>query len=179
MRPGLSGGIAAVGAVLVAVLPATAATSRTAGHSNCPSPAPVVAHHSGGKVLHTQPRHRPHACGTNTGYPAAESHLVVRRNGGVVFTPAVLPSGLAGTGTAPIDENSNSQSNASPGAMAVTDDGGAHWRVGTPAGATWTPTVRGESVDPATGRLFSGNAAPIPLEASYGPDQEGPAQVSW
>src|SRR4051812_17320272 len=179
MRAGLSGGIAAVGAVLVAVLPATAATSRTTSHSGCPSPAAVVAHHSGGKVLRTQPRQRPHACGTNTGYPAAESHLVVRRNGGGVFTPAVLPSGLAGAGTPPGNENSHSQSNASPGAMAGTDDRGAHWHVVKPAGATWNPTDHGEYVDPATGRLFFEDYGPIPLEPSYGADQEGPAHVSW
>jgi len=179
MRAGLPGGLAAAGAVLVAVLPATAATTHASGHSGCASPAAVVAHHASGKVLHPQPRRLPRACGSTTNYPAAESHLVVRRNGAVVFTPAVLPSGLVGTGTAPVDQNSHSQSNASPGAMAVTDDRGAHWHVVKPAGVTWNPTDHGEYVDPATGRLFFEDYGPIPLEPSYGADQEGPAHVSW
>jgi hypothetical protein len=177
---------AATGSLLAAILPATAATHASRAHRDqhgCASPATVVAHHAGGRVLHPQPRHRPRACGTSTGYPAAESHLVVRRDGTLVYTPAVLPSGLLGTGTGsgtgPVDQNSQSQSNASPGALVVTHDRGAHWQVVRPSGATWNPTDHSEYVDPASGRLFFEDYGPIPLAPSLGAQQEGPAHVNW
>ena len=128
-------------------------------------------------MLHTQPSRRPHACGTNTGYPAAESHLVVRRNGAVVFTPAVLPSGprrhrhRAGPAG-----DSDSQSNASPGAMAVTKDRGAHWQRGQAARHHVEPdrprrvrrpghrpaVLRGLRTDPARAVVRCGAGGPGP-----------------
>jgi len=172
-------GAAATGSILAAILPAAAATHAAPAAGRCASPATVVAHHAGGRVVHPQPRHRPRACGATTGYPAAESHLVVRRDGAVVFTPAVLPSGLLGTGTAPVDQNAQSQSNASPGALIVTRDHGGHWQVVKPSGATWNPTDHSEYVDPASGRLFFEDYGPIPLDPSLGAQQEGPAHINW
>ena len=96
-----------------------------------------------------------------------------------MFTPVVLPSGLMGTGTAPVDENSSSQSNASPAALGVTRDRGVHWAVVKPSGATWNPTDHGDYVDPASGRMFFEDYGPIPLDASLGPQQEGPAHINW
>jgi hypothetical protein len=183
LRPAGTRGLAlaVVGASAVAaVLPATAATDRhRTTKAGCAHTRPVVAHGPGGRVLRPQPRHLPTACGVSTGYPGAESHLVIRNDGSVVYTPAVLPSGLLGTGTAPVDENGQSQSNASPGALAVTGDDGAHWRVVKPAGVTWNPTDHSDYVDPVTGRLFFEDYGPIPLAPSLGPQQEGPAHINW
>jgi hypothetical protein len=130
-------------------------------------------------VLRHQPARHPHACGRSTGYPGAESHLVVHTDGTVVYTPVVLPSGLLGTGTAPVDENAQSQSNASPAALGTTRDRGAHWTVVKPSGATWNPTDHGDYVDPASGRLFFEDYGPIPLDPALGPQQEGPAHINY
>ncbi len=168
---------AAVVALTAAVLPATASTGTK------PVPAcagtVAVAHFGGGKVLRPQPRALPRACGRPTGYPGAESHIVVRNDGDVVYTPAVLPSGFIGTGTAPVPASSDSQSNASPGALAVTSDRGAHWSVVKPSGITWNPTDHSSYVDPATGRFLFEDYGPIPLAPSAGAQQEGPAHVNW
>ena len=159
-------------------LPATAASHGGASSAGCAA-STVVAHHAGGKVLAHQPARRPHACGRTTGYPGAESHLVVRNDGSVVYTPVVLPSGLLGTGTAPVDENSQSQSNASPAGLGVTRDHGAHWSVVKPSGDTWNPTDHSDYVDPVTGRLFFEDYGPIPLAPDLGPQQEGPAHINY
>ena len=180
MQRSLTALAATATALAAAVVPATAGTHRPArAPAGCSGTPAVVAHHSGGRVLSPRPRHAPRACGTQTGYPGAESHIVVRNDGTVVYTPAVFPSGLLGTGTAPVPENEHTQSNASPAALAVTRDAGAHWRVVKPSGVTWNPTDHSEYVDPATGRLFYEDYGPIPLAPSLGPQQEGPAHMNW
>jgi hypothetical protein len=173
--------VAAVGATLVVL--AVPSAARSAGHPTarpgCEGTPPVVAHHPGGHPLRPRPRHLPRACGVTTGYPGAESHIVVRNDGTVVYTPAVLPDGLLGTNIVPVDQNPDAQSNASPGALAVTSDRGAHWRVVKPAGVTWNPTDHSDYVDPATGRMFFEDYGPIPLVPGFGAEQEGPAHISW
>ena len=167
-------------ATAAVVVPAAAGPSRQlAASPGCAGTRAVVAFHPGGKLLHPQPAHLPVACGVSTGYPGAESHLVVRNDGTVVYTPAVLPKGLAGTGTAPVPVGDHSQSNASPGAMVVTSDNGAHWRLVKPSDITWNPTDHSEYVDPDTGRTFFEDYGPIPLAPEMGPEQEGPAYMNW
>ena len=167
------------GCIAAAVLPAVAGTDAGRRAAGCADTRPVVAHHSGGRVLAHQPHHLPRACGTTTGYPGAESHLVIRNDGSVVYTPAVLPSGSLGIGSLPGDQFGSSQSNASPGALAVTSDKGAHWRLVKPSGVTWNPTDHSDYVDPASGRMFFEDYGPIPLAPGFGGDQEGPAHVNW
>ena len=118
-------------------------------------------------------------CGSSTGFGGAESHVVVTRSGTVVLTPAVLPSGLVGTGTAPVPLASDTQSNASPGAQAVSRDGGRTWGLVRPLGLTWNPTDHGDYADPTTGRLFFADYGPIPQAPSLGAEQEGPAHLMW
>ncbi|HEU5034530.1 MAG TPA: sialidase family protein [Mycobacteriales bacterium] len=168
----------ALTAAVAAILPATATPAARAA-AGCSGALPVVAHHAGGRVLHPQPSTDIVACGTTTGLPGAESHIVVRRDGTVIYTPAVMPQGFLGTGTAPIDENNNTQSNASPAGLAVTSDDGAHWHVVKPSGVTWNPTDHSEYVDPRTGRTFYEDYGPIPEAPSLGPQQEGPAHINW
>src|SRR3954449_5272221 len=172
---------AALGGAGLVVLPATAGparvTSAAAAHG-CAGTRPVVAHHAGGRLLHPQPANLPRACGVPTGYPGAESHIVVRNDGSVVYTPAVLPQGLLGTGTAPIPVGNHSQSNAHPGALAVTRDNGAHWPIVKPSGVTWNPTDHGDYVDPITGRMFFEDYGPIPEQPQFGAEQEGPAHIN-
>jgi hypothetical protein len=165
--------------IAAVVLPATAGTGAKRGGAGCADTRPVVAHHAGGRVLAHQPRSLPRACGTSTGYPGAESHLVIRNDGSVVYTPAVLPSGSLGIGSLPGDQYGDSQSNASPGALAVTSDKGAHWRLVKPAGVTWNPTDHSDYVDPVSGRMFFEDYGPIPVQPSFGADQEGPAHINY
>jgi hypothetical protein len=117
------------------------------------------------------------ACSTSTGFAAAESHVNVLRDGTVVFTPAVLPQGTLGIGQLPGDVLP-AQSNASPAALAVSRDGGAHWRLVRPSGTTWNPTDHGDYVDPVTGRWFFESYGPIPLFPPFGADQEGPSHLN-
>ena len=168
--------VAVLSTLPAAVLPALASSSHPARNAACGN---VVAHHAGGRVLRPQPEGLPRACGHSTGYPGAESHIVVRKDGSVVYTPAVLPSGLLGTGTAPIDQNSQSQSNASPAGLAMTRNGGATWRLVKPSGVTWNPTDHSDYVDPTSGRMFFEDYGPIPLAPSMGPQQEGPAHINY
>lgn len=118
------------------------------------------------------------ACATSTGYATAESHLNVFPDGTVVMTPAVLPSGLGGTGEVPVEPGGAPQSNASPGALTMSRDDGAHWSLVKPSGTTWNPTDHGDYVDPVTGRLFFEDYGPIPTFAAFGADQEGPAHLN-
>jgi hypothetical protein len=116
------------------------------------------------------------ACSTSTGYAAAESHISVLKNGTVVYTPAVLPQQTLGIGQLP-GNVATAQSNASPGALASSNDGGRTWRLVRPDGNTWNPTDHGDYVDPVTGRWFFESYGPIPLQPAYGPDQEGPSHL--
>jgi hypothetical protein len=117
------------------------------------------------------------ACSTSTGYATAESHVNVLPDGTIVFTPAVLPQHTLGIGQLPGDALV-AQSNASPGALAVSKDGGAHWSLVRPSGTTWNPTDHGDYVDPVTGRWFFESYGPIPLFPAFGPDQEGPSHLN-
>lgn len=169
----------ALGAVLVSL--AALATVTISGPVAASPPPPcsglpaVVSHFPGGA--------RPTAadliaCGGTTGYAGAESRIVATKSA-VVFTPAVLPQGLLGTGTAPVPVGENTQSNASPAGQAVTKDGGRSWQLVKPSGLTWNPTDHGDYADPDTGRLFFADYGPIPLAPELGPNQEGPAHLMW
>lgn len=157
------------------------ATGARAGTTSLPPSCsglpPVLTHLSGGA--------RPSvardmvACGGSTGFAGAESHIVATRSGAVVFTPAVLPSDLLGTGTAPVPVGSDTQSNASPAGQAITHDNGRSWQLVKPLGLTWNPTDHGDYADPVTGRLFFADYGPIPLAPSLGAEQEGPAHLMW
>lgn len=157
-----------------AVGPASAAPASPS--PTCRGLPPVLTHSSGG----TRPElsRRLVACGGVTGFAGAESHLVATKSA-VVFTPAVLPQGFLGTGTAPVPVGQDTQSNASPAGQAVTKDGGRSWQLVKPLGITWNPTDHGDYVDPSTGRLFFADYGPIPLAPQLGPDQEGPAHLLW
>lgn len=116
-------------------------------------------------------------CSVTTGFAAAESHVDVLPDGTLVYTPAVVPQGVLGIGEVPGDQFV-AQSNASPAALAVSHDGGAHWSLMKPSGVTWNPNDHADYVDPVTGRLFFEDFGPIPTVPAFGRDQEGPAQVN-
>ncbi|MDX6198136.1 MAG: repeat-like domain [Actinomycetota bacterium] len=161
-------------AALTAIGPVAAAPASPS--TTCSGLPPVLTHSAGGA--------RPAlsrdliACGGVTGFAGAESHLVATKNA-VVFTPAVLPDGLLGTGTAPVPVGNDTQSNASPAGQAITKDDGRSWQLVKPFGITWNPTDHGDYVDPVTDRLFFADYGPIPLAPQLGAEQEGPAHLMW
>jgi hypothetical protein len=171
--------VLALGSVLMccAGLGAVVSAAPADPPPTCKGLPPVVSHLPGGS--------RPSAtrtliaCGGSTGYAGAESHIVATKSGAVVFTPAVLPHDLLGTGTAPVPVGQDTQSNASPAGQAVTADGGRTWKLVKPLGITWNPTDHGDYADPDTGRLFFADYGPIPLAPELGAEQEGPAHLLW
>lgn len=167
-------GLAATIAPALARPPAT----QPAPGPGCNGRRPAVAHHAGGRIVAHPPVPWPVPCGTSTGFAGAESHIVATRDA-VVFTPAVVPQGLLGTNSAPVSVGGDTQSNASPAALAITRDRGADWKLVKPVGVTWNPTDHSEYVDPVTGRLFFEDYGPIPLAPAFGPEQEGPAHINW
>ena len=174
-RVGLGAG--ALGAVLVLV-PAFAAPSVAGQFGPGCTGRSAVAHYAGGVPVIPVPRNGAVPCGVSTGFAGAESHIVATAKS-VIFTPAVQPSGLVGTGTAPVPIDSTTQSNADPAGLAVTSDHGASWTLVKPAGVTWNPTDHGDFVDSRTDRLFFEDYGPIPLAPSLGAAQEGPAHIMW
>lgn len=179
-RLGSAAGTLALVAALAAVVPAMAGSDQGARKApGCVGTRPVVAFHPGGKLLRPQPRRLPVACGVTTGYPGAESHIVVRNDGSVVYTPAVLPHGTLGIGELPGNYDPNTQSNATPAGLAVSADAGGHWHVVKPSGVTWNPTDHSDYVDRATGRTFFEDYGPIPTATQFGAEQEGPAHINW
>jgi len=178
MRPTLRG--AGLGAILAAAVASPALAWAPAAAPVAPGcgTGPAVAHYSGGAPVTPAPGGGPVPCGVSTGFAGAESHIVATAHA-VVFMPAVQPSGLVGTGTAPVPIDDHTQSNADPAGLAVTSDHGGAWALVKPFGLTWNPTDHGDYVDPATGRLFFEDYGPIPLAPVLGPAQEGPAHVMW
>ena len=174
------------GSAMALLLVVASAVALTAGATSSASPlgpgcgglAVAVAHRPGGVVVSPQPAGALQPCGVSTGYPAAESHIVVANDGTVVSTPAVLPSGINGTGEGP-SADSDTQGNASPAGLAASSDLGGHWSVIKPLGATWNPTDHADYVDPRTGRQFFEDYGPIPLAPQLGLTQDGPSHLLW
>ncbi|MDT7539409.1 MAG: repeat-like domain [Actinomycetota bacterium] len=175
MRTGRGWVLVGAAAVAAALLGPGAATALSPP-ATCGHLPGVQTHQSGGAL--PRPSREFIACGGITGFAGAESHLVATRDA-VVFTPAVLPQGLLGTGTAPVPVGDGTQSNASPAGQAITKDGGRSWQLVKPLGITWNPTDHGDYVDPTTGRLFFADYGPIPLAPELGAEQEGPAHLMW
>ncbi len=167
------------GVVAAAALTACLAIPSLASVPAPPAGCSLGQVHGAGGLPSRAARARPLVCGGSTGFGGAESHIVVTRDGAVVFTPAVLPQGLLGTGTAPVPVFSDTQSNASPAGQAVTRDSGRTWQLVRPLGLTWNPTDHGDYTDPVTGRLFFGDYGPIPLAPALGAEQEGPEHLMW
>src|SRR2546423_1139084 len=148
---------AAAGALAstAALVPARAHGKVRSLGPGCDASRPAVAHHAGGVVVSPPPAGGPVACSVSTGFPGAESHLVVTDQGTVIYTPAVVPSGALGTGEGPgADADADQQGNANPAGLAVSNDDGAHWSLVRPYGLTWNPTDHAEYYDRRTGRTF-------------------------
>jgi hypothetical protein len=140
-----------VAGVAVTALPGvTGASAR----GSCVFEQRAVAHHAGGAILHPQPSGGPVACGMRTGFGGSEARVVLTNDGTAVYQPAVLSPGVAGTGFAAGAPGPHPQTQADPGGLAVSSDGGTSWRFVKPMGTYWTPQDDQLYVDRRTGRVF-------------------------
>ena len=88
---------------LAAALLPQAATAGSPGLGpGCDTSRHAVAHHAGGSVVTTRSSTgSPVPCETYTGFGGAETRVAVTADGTVVYEPATLTPGLAGTGFVP------------------------------------------------------------------------------
>ena len=110
----------------------------------------------------------PAPCETYTGFGGAETRVVVTSDGTVVYEPATLTPGLAGTGFDPGAPGPRPATRLPPGGLALTSDQGAHWRFVRPAGTTWVPQDDQVYVDRTTGRIFYYALSPTPVPQQGG-----------
>ncbi|MFN2544053.1 MAG: sialidase family protein [Actinomycetota bacterium] len=129
----------------------------------------MIAHQASGRVL-ADAAHRPVACGMWTGFGGSEARVAVTNDGTVVYEPAVLTPGLAGTGYAPGAPGPRPQTQTSEGGLAVSGNDGATWRFVKPGGVTWTPQDDQLYVDRTTGRIFWYAMQPNPFPQDGGVD---------
>ena len=144
------------------LLPQAATAGAPAGGAGCSTTRHAVAHHSGGAVA-SGVTGAPVPCETRTGYGGSETRVVVTADGTVVYEPATVTPGLAGTGFLPGSPGPRPSTSVEPGGLATTTDQGAHWRFVKPAGATWVPQDDQLYVDRRTGRLFYYALSPTPV----------------
>ena len=155
---------AAAGVVVWLLPQAALARPRSVG-AGCSMTRRAVAHRSGGvPVLGIA--NGPVPCETRTGYGGAETRIAVTADGAVVYEPATVTPGLAGTGFVPGAPGPKLSTSLEPGGLAVTTDKGAHWHFVKPAGATWVPQDDQLYVDRRTGRIFYYALSPNPVPQS-------------
>lgn len=161
----------AAAATLVGLAPRIGALGSPAPGPGCSAARHAVAHRSGGVVVSAAGA--PVPCETYTGFGGAETRVVVTADGTVVYEPATVTPGLAGTGFAPGAPGPRPSTSLQPGGLALTSDRGAHWRFVKPGGATWVPQDDQVYVDRRTGRIFYYALSPTPVPQSSGvPDED-------
>jgi hypothetical protein len=154
---------ALLGATLGSVSSASLAVVNGPG---CRPSTPAVAYHPGQGPLRNQPATRPVPCLVGTGFGGAETQVAVTRDGTVVYEPAILTPGLAGTGYADGAPGPQPSTQFSPGGLSLTKSAGARWTFDPPAGATWVPQDDAVYVDRNTGRIFYYALSPDPAPDS-------------
>jgi hypothetical protein len=107
-------------------------------------------------------------CETYTGFGGAETRVAVTADGTVVYEPATLTPGLAGTGFVPGAPGPRLSTSLQPGGLASSSDKGANWHFVKPAGVTWVPQDDQLYVDRGTGRIFYYALSPNPAPQSGG-----------
>lgn len=160
--------VAATAAVIPSALdPASAlspARSAIAG-PGCPGGRSAAAYRLGGQRVPTTSG-APRTCLVATGFGGSETQIAVTADGTLVYEPAVLTPGLAGTGYADGLPGPQPSTQLSPGGLAISRDTGGSWGFAAPGGATWVPQDDAIYVDRSTGRLFFYALSPDPVPAS-------------
>lgn len=154
---------ALLGVALGALRSASVATTSQPG---CRFAAPAVAYHPGQGPVRPQPAAAPVPCLVGTGFGGSETQVSITRDGTVVYEPAILTPGLAGTGYADGAPGPQLSTQFSPGGLSLSNDAGARWTFDPPAGATWVPQDDALYVDRQTGRIFYYALSPDPAPDS-------------
>jgi hypothetical protein len=166
-----------VGSALVPglLLPVHAAINDTL--AGCQTGRVATAYKPGGVPLVPQPSSGPVPCLVATGFGGSEPQVVSLNDGGLVYEPAIITPGLAGTGFVPGAPGPRLSTQFSPGGLAITGDNGSAWSFDEPAGATWVPQDDALYVDRLTGRLFyyALAANPVPQGGVVPPQDQVPA----
>ena len=152
---------ALVTGLAAAVGPALATTAAGPG---CDSGRTASVYHSGGAAASAAPAVQP--CLVATGFGGAETQVASLDDGSLVYEPAILTPGLAGTGFLPGAPGPAPSTQFSPGGLAISSDSGATWSFDEPAGATWVPQDDALYVDRTTRRLFFYALAANPVPAA-------------
>ena len=122
--------------------------------AGCQLSSPAIAYRSPAVRLVPQPSNPPVPCLVATGFSGSEPQVVSLKDGSLVYEPAIITPGLAGTGFVPGLPGPKPSTQLSPGGLAISRDSGATWTFDEPAGATWVPQDDALYVDRRTGRLF-------------------------
>ena len=157
----IGGVVALLGGLAVAAGPVRAGTSGD-GLAGCDPARSAVQYHSDG-VASPAPAQ---PCLVATGFGGSETQVVSLNDGALVYEPAILTPGLAGTGFLPGAPGPTPSTQFSPGGLAISGTRGATWSFNRPAGATWVPQDDALYVDRTTGRLFFYALAANPVPAA-------------
>jgi hypothetical protein len=101
-----------------------------------------------------------------TGFGGAETRIAVTAGGTVVYEPATITPGVAGSGYLPGAPGPRPSTSLQPAGLAATSDLGANWRFVKPAGLTWVAQDDQLYVDRHTGRIFYYALSPNPIPQS-------------
>lgn len=173
MRPRLTA-VRAAAVVFAASTLAAPALFQAAAAKTTPAPSPpagagcqvgraAIAYHPGSAPLVPQPAFAPAPCLVATGFGGSETQLAVTPDNTVVYEPAILTPGLAGTGYADGLPGPQPSTQVSPGGLSLSGDGGKSWFFDAPGGATWVPQDDALYVDRTTGRIFFYALSPDPV----------------
>lgn len=128
----------------------------------CQAGPPAAAYGPAGKPLGATPG-APTPCLGATGFGGSETQIAVTADGTLVYEPAILTPGVAGTGYLDGLPGPQPSTQFSPGGLALSGPGGTSWRFDAPAGATWVPQDDAIYVDRRTGRIFFYALSPNPV----------------
>jgi hypothetical protein len=164
---------AAAAVVVSAAVPPAGAKAPTAGTSlgapagpGCQAARSAVTYHPGAAPLAPQPATAPVPCLVATGFGGSETQLVVTQDNTLVYEPAILTPGLAGTAYGAGLPGPQPSTQLSPGGLALSNDNGGAWSFDKPGGATWVPQDDSIYVDRTTGRIFFYALSPDPVPDS-------------
>ncbi|MHB8329770.1 MAG: sialidase family protein [Acidimicrobiales bacterium] len=140
--------------------------------SICAPTRHAVAYYGNGALVVPQPSSYPYPCTGTTGYGGAETRVVVTSDGTVVYEPAILNPGIAGTGYLAGAPGPHPSTQLSSGGLAMSNDLGTTWRLVEPAGQTWVPQDDQLYADRSSGWLYYYALSPDPVPQSGTPLQD-------
>lgn len=149
-------------------LPATlqTAAAKAPAPAGCQAGRAAVAYHPGSAPISPQPAAAPLPCLVATGFGGSETQVSVTKDNTLVYEPAIITPGLAGTAYGAGLPGPQLSTQLSPGGLSLSSDGGRSWSFDRPGGATWVPQDDAIYVDRTTGRLFFYALSPDPVPDS-------------